>query len=293
MAAEAALIIQENIEASKKTLAKLLAKQPKPLKEYDAGSVLRRAVSYLCYEQGGKPIVEAGLREIDDRVKSMEIALHFIETDYVLEIHGLVGGDRLRGIDPSLANQTSKPDEDDDEDKFFQKASMDQHSLSDTSRFSYTLKHSINKKDVENIRKLLVLGEDPSAQDGDGWCALHYAARTYSKEVIHILLSSDKIKDTAESTDKRNNTGATPLHFAASIGNIAMVKELLETGADKDAADNYKRSPLFMAAEGNHEQIVEILLERKAMATPYPSKRFKEIQTALKFRRRISQGRRY
>jgi hypothetical protein len=80
MATDAVSIIRENIDASQSTLTRLLANQPKPLKASDSSSVLRRAVSYLCYDLEGKSVVEAGLRQIDDRVKSMEIALRFIET---------------------------------------------------------------------------------------------------------------------------------------------------------------------------------------------------------------------
>jgi ankyrin repeat protein len=213
----------------------------------------------------------------------------------VFDIHGLVGGNELRGNAPPTYTPNDGEAQfsltgDDDEDKLFQTATVDQRSLSDTPHFSSTLKHSIDKKDVGTIRKLLKLGEDPLAQDGDGWCALHYAARTHSEEVIHILISSDKSQAAVESIDKRNKTGATPLHFAASIGNLAMVKELLQAGADKDAGDNHGRSPLFMAAEGNHQQVVEVLLGHGAVAEPYTPKRLKEIQIALRFRRRKSQG---
>lgn len=77
---EAASIIQENIDACQSTLAVLLNKRPKALKGYDTGSFLRGAVRYLVYDIDGRPAIEAGLKEIDDRIKSMEIALHFIET---------------------------------------------------------------------------------------------------------------------------------------------------------------------------------------------------------------------
>jgi hypothetical protein len=85
MAHEAASIIHENIDACWRTLNRLLGKQPQELKAKHAGSFLRGAVKYLVYDIQARESIENRLKEIDDRIKSMEIALHFIETWVFLE----------------------------------------------------------------------------------------------------------------------------------------------------------------------------------------------------------------
>lgn len=46
----------------------------------------------------------------------------------------------------------------------------------------------------------------------------------------------------------RDVNGATPIHFAASSGNIRGLRRLLELGADATAKDNSGRSPMAYAA---------------------------------------------
>ncbi len=53
--------------------------------------------------------------------------------------------------------------------------------------------------------------------------------------------------------------GATPLHEAAAIGNLALVQLLLEHGADASARDAKQRDAAAFAHEGGHTAIVELL----------------------------------
>ncbi|CAN0415818.1 unnamed protein product, partial [Ectocarpus fasciculatus] len=52
----------------------------------------------------------------------------------------------------------------------------------------------------------------------------------------------------------------TPLHLAASEGQVLCISELLLGGADKDIVDRFGRTPLFRAAENNRLGAVEKLL---------------------------------
>ncbi|KAA8648676.1 ankyrin repeat domain-containing protein [Aspergillus tanneri] len=291
---EAASIIQENIVACQRTLTLLLSKQPKPLKEYHASSFLRGAVKYLVYDIEGRPIIESGLRDIDDRIKSMEIALRFIQTDYVFDIHDAVDGDARRpSLAPTLVSPGSQANYQDVspvstrvDDEIFNRTNVESNAIPESPQFSSTLKHGIDKVDVGTISDLLRHKHDPLAQDKDGWCALHYAARTNNVQVCQVLINSERIHGSEGGIETRNCTGATPLHFAASIGSLKTVRILLDAGADPHAVDHYNRSPLFMASEGNHVKMVELLLASGAEIPSDAPMRLKELQCAINWRNR-------
>jgi ankyrin repeat protein len=62
----------------------------------------------------------------------------------------------------------------------------------------------------------------------------------------------------------RDYTGQTPLHGAAERGNVAIVRFLLENGAEINAADKDNRIPLHLAAQNGHIEIVKLLIETEA-----------------------------
>lgn len=164
---------------------------------------------------------------------------------------------------------------------------MDKEFFTDTG-LSCTLIFAIQKKDRAAVKTLLDRGDDPLAEDANGWRALHYAVRADSKRVMRELLAFEKIKNTEGVIDWKNKNGATALHFAASIGRKTMAYELLEAKADKDAPDCHGRSPLLMAVEGNHLSVVELLLDRGAKVPKNLPKRFGEMQAAINYEKRMA-----
>jgi ankyrin repeat protein len=55
-----------------------------------------------------------------------------------------------------------------------------------------------------------------------------------------------------------------PLLRAAQEGHEAVVKLLLERGAQVEVTDRYGRTPLLWAIEKGHEAVVKLLLEKGA-----------------------------
>lgn len=93
-----------------------------------------------------------------------------------------------------------------------------------------------------------------------GWCrALQKAAKLGSAEMIQLLL------DHGANIDTHFQPTGTALHMAAKHGNLEAVKLLTERGAST-ATVHFGRTPLRLAVEGHHVEIVEYLLEKGAMA---------------------------
>lgn len=74
------------------------------------------------------------------------------------------------------------------------------------------------------------------------------------------------------SLEARTEMGRTPLMWAARMGHLEMVRDLLDMGADLEAAGEVFGKPgtaLFTAVEGNHLEVCSLLLERGAKHVIY------------------------
>ncbi|RDL41277.1 uncharacterized protein BP5553_01256 [Venustampulla echinocandica] len=258
------------------------------LRKRGTRSSLRLVVDYWFYENEGKEVVSRGVDEIVDRVKSIESALLSINTHVAYDSREVIFAIHERR--PSSTPSTySTSFEDDDtmtmceigEVKWNLELLIDEESDSDTSGLSGAIITAIENKESRVVAQLLANGEDPLAKDDNGWCAFHYAVRADSKKVMRELLRSKKVQRDIEGVDRRNKSGATPLHFASSIGRKSMARELLNAKADKNAVDNHNRSPLFVAVEGKHIGIVELLLDEGAKFEPSTPVRFKQMRNTI------------
>jgi ankyrin repeat protein len=75
---------------------------------------------------------------------------------------------------------------------------------------------------------------------------------------------ADWVRKLIERGAQVNKTGWTPLHYAATGPNPAVVQLLLERGAQVDAESPNRTTPLMMAARYGNEAGVDILLARGA-----------------------------
>jgi hypothetical protein len=109
------------------------------------------------------------------------------------------------------------------------------------------------------IMALLKNRHNPDIKDTYDRSPLSWAAENGHEAVVKLLLEKGA---ELESKDKR--WGRTPLSWAAEKGHEAVVKLLLKKGAELESRDWYGRTPLLLVAMKGHEAVVKLLLEKGA-----------------------------
>jgi Ankyrin repeats (3 copies) len=95
-------------------------------------------------------------------------------------------------------------------------------------------------------------------RDGDGMTALSWAAERGHEAVVRLLLEK------GADVEAKADYGRTTLSWAAERGHEAVVRLLLEKGADVEAKTQYGETALRKAVERGHEAVVRLLLEKGA-----------------------------
>ncbi|HEY0859256.1 MAG TPA: ankyrin repeat domain-containing protein [Albitalea sp.] len=150
---------------------------------------------------------------------------------------------------------------------------------------------AIASDDSATVASLARRGFDPNSRDPKGQTGLFLALRDGSLQAADVLLKDpalqvDTLNEAGESAlmmaalkgrtewaqrllergAQVNKTGWTPLHYAATGPEPAVVKLLLDRGAAIDAESPNRSTPLMMAAQYGSEASVELLLARGADA---------------------------
>jgi ankyrin repeat protein len=120
---------------------------------------------------------------------------------------------------------------------------------------------STNIGGLESVKILTKHKANIKAQNNQGFQPIHYASGGGNLEIIKFLLENGAdIKDCTLD-------GRTTLHFALNIvckETLENIKFLLDKGVDIDAKDQNGNTALHIAAQGLHDEIVTLLLERGA-----------------------------
>lgn len=107
------------------------------------------------------------------------------------------------------------------------------------------------QNDVSTVELFLLCPRKP--QDGDNFAE---GARSGSVGCASLLVEA-----VADINDASRNTSATPLHLAVEHERLEMIRWLLESGADKEAALHTGDTPLHLAARNMNAEVVRVLLE--------------------------------
>lgn len=120
------------------------------------------------------------------------------------------------------------------------------------------LMNAVTRGHIEVIRTLLKAGADVSPKNTYGFNVFTSAVAAGNQEVAGMLLEAGA----------KVNEGAhmlTPLQFAASSGNVDMIRFLAAHGADVNyGAKKGEQTALLSAIYGAHAEVVKALIELKA-----------------------------
>ncbi|XP_054926109.1 B-cell lymphoma 3 protein homolog isoform X1 [Dermacentor andersoni] len=143
--------------------------------------------------------------------------------------------------------------------------------------------------DVSRLRDLLNTRRDADAQNRGGWTPLMYAACSGQRAILQLLLEQGasvnlhggRHKRTATivaamygrqqciallhqhgaDLELRDHEDRTALFHAAALGHAAVVQLLVDLGASINCVERFSgHSPLSIATDQNHDNVVEILL---------------------------------
>jgi uncharacterized protein len=119
--------------------------------------------------------------------------------------------------------------------------------------------------DLETVRALVESGIDPNISDSIGETPLFGAAAWARNDVVAFLLSVGARHDLTEKM-----SALSPLHWAASHGNLDTVKLMIAAGADPATADRHGDLPIDHAHRCGKGPHVAYL---KTVGPPIASKR--------------------
>ncbi|GMH40553.1 hypothetical protein BSKO_08457 [Bryopsis sp. KO-2023] len=111
------------------------------------------------------------------------------------------------------------------------------------------------------VQVLLEFDADMALVDDDGQSPLYIASEEGHADVVRSLLKASGRGHRNIDIDAPTRGGETALHAAASRGNVAISRMLINNGGDMEVRDLSGSTPLFLAAVGGQTRMTKVLLE--------------------------------
>mmetsp|Transcript_79079 Transcript_79079/g.137087 ORF Transcript_79079/g.137087 Transcript_79079/m.137087 type:complete len:176 (-) Transcript_79079:38-565(-) len=115
------------------------------------------------------------------------------------------------------------------------------------------LHQATQKRDVKEVRRLIMKGVNVNRPDVDLYTPLHRACEISDAQIVKMLLDAGADPNVSHP----GLDGWTPLHLAAWLDAVDCVKVLLEHGADVRALDWYGRTAADWAGSNSCSIITE------------------------------------
>lgn len=122
----------------------------------------------------------------------------------------------------------------------------------------YNVATSAARNQTDDVRAQLISGKTPDITDDTGQTPLGYAASFGNVEMAQILIKYNA------PVDRRDQFGNAPLHWAAQRGSVEIVQLLIDAKAPIDAQNKQGVTPLMMAANRGQAAAIRLLLKHGA-----------------------------
>jgi cytohesin len=133
------------------------------------------------------------------------------------------------------------------------------------------------------VKAIMDAGANVNAEDDNGWTPLRYAIEATSPDMINLFMGTGakipdfhratlqgnlaKVREFVESgvdVDTRDKLGWTPSYWAVSAGNEEVFKYLLSHGASVKVKTNHGRTLLHQASQAGLAEMVKLLIAKGA-----------------------------
>jgi len=126
------------------------------------------------------------------------------------------------------------------------------------SLYESDIEAAIRKGDLDEVRQLIEEGANIDTKDETGATPLHWAADASHTGIAELLISK------GADVNATANDGFRPLHFAANAGSTMMAELLINEGAAINATENVGLGALHIAAYAGHATMAGLLVGKGA-----------------------------
>ena len=122
----------------------------------------------------------------------------------------------------------------------------------------YSLPDAASRNKAEDVKVMLAAGKNPDVADDTGQTPLGYASSFGNLAMVQSLLAYHA------PVDRRDGFGSTPLHWAAQRGTVDVLNALIAAQASIDLQNKQGITPLMLAASNAQVAAVRILMQHGA-----------------------------